>query len=159
MRKLTALLMMIVLVFSLAACSNTSSDKENSTHGSVQQGAPQDSENNASELSDSSSPTKTNDGKTLVVYYSASGNTERVAKDIAEVTGADLFEIEPLKPYTDADLNWTNNDSRVSRELMMKHFAMFRLKRQKCLTGIPMIPCLSVIPFGGGSLHGRLTIS
>ena len=42
MRKLTALLMMIVLVFSLAACSNTSSDKENSTHGSVQQGAPQD---------------------------------------------------------------------------------------------------------------------
>ena len=116
MRKLTALLMMIVLVFSLAACSNTSSDKENSTHGSVQQGAPQDSENNASELSDSSSPTKTNDGKTLVVYSSASGNTERVAKDIAEVTGADLFEIEPLKPYTDADLNWTNNDSRVSRE-------------------------------------------
>ena len=51
-----------------------------------------------------------------MVYYSASGNTERAAKDIAEAAGADLFEIEPVEPYTDADLNWTNSDSRVSRE-------------------------------------------
>lgn len=51
-----------------------------------------------------------------MVYYSASGNTERVAKDIAETVGADLFEIEPEQPYTDDDLNWTNSDSRVSRE-------------------------------------------
>lgn len=55
-------------------------------------------------------------GKTLVVYYSASGNTERVAKDIAEAAGADLLEIVPTEVYTSDDLNWTNKDSRVSRE-------------------------------------------
>ena len=116
MKKITALFMTIMLVFSIAACSNTSSDEGNSTTDSVQQGESQISENNASEPSDSSTPTEAADGKTLVVYYSASGNTERVAKDIAEAAGADLFEIEPVQPYTDEDLNWTNGDSRVSRE-------------------------------------------
>ena len=58
----------------------------------------------------------TGDGKTLVVYYSASGNTEAVANVIAEVTGGDLFELEPTTPYSDADLNWTDDNSRVTRE-------------------------------------------
>lgn len=130
MKKLTALLMMVVFVFSLAACSNTSSEKENSTPSTPSQETSQTTENNSSEPSessqpsapsstepsDSSKPTDTADGRTLVVYYSASGNTERVAKDIAAATNADLFEIEPAQPYTDADLNWTNSDSRVSRE-------------------------------------------
>lgn len=116
MKKITALFMMIVLVFSLAACGNTSSDKENSSPSSASQESSQTSENTASDSSDSSAPTNTTGGKTLVVYYSASGNTERVAKDIAEATGADLFEIEPEQPYTDDDLNWTNSESRVSCE-------------------------------------------
>ena len=51
-----------------------------------------------------------------MVYYSASGNTKRVAEDIAETAGGDLFEITPTEPYTSDDLNWTNSDSRVSRE-------------------------------------------
>ena len=55
-------------------------------------------------------------GKTLVVYYSATGTTEGVAQTIADATGGDLFEIQPVEPYTDEDLNWTNDDSRVSRE-------------------------------------------
>ena len=63
-----------------------------------------------------SSTTQPETGKTLVVYYSASGNTERVAKDIAEAAGADLFEIVPTEVYTSDDLDWTNPDSRVSRE-------------------------------------------
>lgn len=54
--------------------------------------------------------------KTLVVYYSASGNTERVAQEIAAAAGADLFEIVPTEPYTDDDLNWRDSDSRVSKE-------------------------------------------
>ncbi len=54
--------------------------------------------------------------KVIVVYYSASGNTERVANDIANAAGADIFEIVPTEVYTDDDLNWTNSDSRVCRE-------------------------------------------
>ena len=58
----------------------------------------------------------TSGGKVLVVYYSASGNTKRVAEDIAEAVGADLFEITPTEPYTSNDLNWTVDGSRVNRE-------------------------------------------
>lgn len=55
-------------------------------------------------------------GKTLVVYYSATGNTESVANYIAAATDGDLFELEPANPYSDADLNWTDDNSRVVRE-------------------------------------------
>lgn len=55
-------------------------------------------------------------GKTLVVYYSATGNTENVANYIAAATNGDLFELEPVEPYSDADLNWTDDNSRVVRE-------------------------------------------
>lgn len=55
-------------------------------------------------------------GKTLVVYFSVSGNTERVAEVIAETTGGELFELEPVEPYTDEDLDWTDNNSRVTVE-------------------------------------------
>lgn len=56
------------------------------------------------------------DKKTIVVYYSATGSTERVAKEIASNLNADIFEIEPKEVYTSDDLNWNNSNSRVSRE-------------------------------------------
>lgn len=59
---------------------------------------------------------KTQIGKTLVVYYSASGHTEDVANTIAGATGADLFELEPAEPYSSADLNYSDDNSRVSHE-------------------------------------------
>ena len=51
-----------------------------------------------------------------MVYYSATGNTEQVANYIADITGGDLFELEPVEPYTSDDLDWTNDNSRVSQE-------------------------------------------
>ncbi len=54
--------------------------------------------------------------KTLVVYFSATGSTERVAGYIASLTGGDLFELQPSQSYTSADLTWTNPSSRVVRE-------------------------------------------
>ena len=54
--------------------------------------------------------------KTLVVYYSATGSTKTVAQTIAENADADIFEISPVNPYSNDDLNWTNNNSRVSKE-------------------------------------------
>jgi flavodoxin len=55
--------------------------------------------------------------KTLVAYFSASGVTEKVAKNLAESIGADLFEIVPEKRYTDADLDWTDKNSRSTVEM------------------------------------------
>nr|WP_270298598.1 flavodoxin [Eggerthella sinensis] len=53
----------------------------------------------------------------LVAYFSASGQTARLAKTVARATGGDLFEIEPAKPYTSADLDWNNRASRSSKEM------------------------------------------
>lgn len=54
---------------------------------------------------------------TLVAYFSATGTTERVAKELAAAIGADLFEIAPRDPYTAADLNWNDKRSRSSVEM------------------------------------------
>ena len=115
MKKLTALLLSVVLVLSLAACG--SANKPASSTTQPETSAPTEQPESSSTAPAESEPeTQPETGKTLVVYYSASGNTERVAKDIAEAAGADLFEIVPTEVYTSDDLNWTNPDSRVSRE-------------------------------------------
>lgn len=120
MKKLTALLLSVVLVLSLAACGSAnkpaSSTTQPETSAPTEQPATEPSESSSTAPAESEPETQPETGKTLVVYYSASGNTERVAKDIAEAAGADLFEIVPTELYTSDDLNWTNPDSRVSRE-------------------------------------------
>ena len=120
MKKLTALLLSVVLVLSLAACGSAnkpaSSTTQPETSAPTEQPATEPSESSSTAPAESEPETQPETGKTLVVYYSASGNTERVAKDIAEAAGADLFEIVPTEVYTSDDLDWTNPDSRVSRE-------------------------------------------
>ena len=120
MKKLTALLLSVVLVLSLAACGSAnksaSSTTQPETSAPTEQPATEPPESSSTAPAESEPETQPETGKTLVVYYSASGNTERVAKDIAEAAGADLFEIVPTEVYTSDDLDWTNPDSRVSRE-------------------------------------------
>lgn len=98
-------------MFCLVACSSGGSGSTSSADTSS---------SSVSSASDETSATteesSTDLGNVLVVYYSATGNTERVANSIAEATGGDLFEIEPTEPYTDDDLNWNDESSRVSRE-------------------------------------------
>ena len=55
--------------------------------------------------------------KTLVAYFSASGVTARAAKEIADAVGADLYEIRPAEPYSQADLNWMDKKSRSTAEM------------------------------------------
>ena len=117
MKKLTAFLLSLVLVFSLAACGSTNSTNDSSTPATSEPATtPAEQPTTEPTESETTAPAETETGKILVVYYSASGHTERVAQDIAEAAGADLFEIVPTEVYTDDDLNWTNSDSRVSRE-------------------------------------------
>ncbi len=60
--------------------------------------------------------------KRLVAYFSASGVTAKLAKNLAEAAGADLYEIKPAVPYTNADLNWQDKNSRSSVEMNDKSF-------------------------------------
>ena len=106
MKKLTALFLSLAMVLSLAACG---------TNASNETSAAPESTGNTEEPS-SQPETEGEAGGTLVVYYSATGNTEQVANYIANITGGDLFELEPVEPYTSDDLDWTNDNSRVSQE-------------------------------------------
>ena len=99
MKKLTALLLSVVLVLSLSACGSAnkpaSSTTQPETSVPTEQPTTEPSESSSTAPAESEPETQPETGKTLVVYYSASGNTERVAKDIAEAADADLFEIVP----------------------------------------------------------------
>ena len=55
--------------------------------------------------------------KTLVAFFSASGSTRKLANTLAEILGADTYEIKPATPYTGKDLNWNNSQSRSSVEM------------------------------------------
>lgn len=130
MKKLTAILLSVLLVFSLAACGNNQQATDTTPEPSSEpvsettsepEKAEQSSETSSASQSENEDNTVDTDvestgGKTLIVYYSASGNTEEVANYIASATGGDLFEIVPTEIYTNADLDWTDDDSRVSRE-------------------------------------------
>ena len=103
----------------LAGCSaskTTESNTASSTAQTAAESSAQAESNTEESVENTADKTGSETGKTLVVYYSASGNTERVAKAAAEAAGADLFEIVPVEPYTSDDLNWTNDNSRVSKE-------------------------------------------
>ncbi len=97
-----ALTFVLTAVFALSLLTGCQSNNE-TTQTNEQ---PQNTETETSNQS----------GKTLVVYYSATGNTKAVAEMIAEETNGDLFEIEPQDPYSNEDLNWTDENSRVTRE-------------------------------------------
>ena len=125
MKRTLSLLMSLVMALSLTACGGN----ENSSSSQVSSAAPESSaaESSASEISSEApsssevsseaSAEDTNSGSSvLVVYYSATGNTAQVAQYIADSTGGDLFELEPVDPYTSDDLNWTDDNSRVSQE-------------------------------------------
>lgn len=100
MKKLITLIMGLALVFCCTACGSAGSSGSSKAEASVdKQGASREEA-----------------GKTLVVYFSATGNTEEAANYIAKITNADIFELEPKNPYTDAALDWTDDNSRVVYE-------------------------------------------
>lgn len=92
MKKIIPLLLSAIMLLSLAACGSKTAAPETTTTPAA------------------------SSGKTLVVYFSATGSTKAAAEAIAAATDGDLLELEPAEPYTSADLDYNNADSRVSRE-------------------------------------------
>lgn len=127
-KLLSIFLIGVSAVSLLAGCSSGNSSQESASVDTAQA----DTQEDASEETDQSGTQEaagedteegqeiensgTADGNVLVVYYSATGNTEGVANTIADITGGDLFELKPVEPYTDEDLNYSDENSRVSRE-------------------------------------------
>ena len=143
MKRIVMALLMAAMVISLTACGgnskqggNTASDTSEreqspapageSESASAQPetvGTPEPSEDAASTEMDSTDAAGSQDvpnveeGKVLVVYFSATGTTKGVAEIIAGNMGADIYEIVPQEPYTDADLNWHDDNSRSTIEM------------------------------------------
>lgn len=132
MKKAVTLFAALAVMGMLAGCGS-SSDTADTQAATAQQTAAEtetEAETTAAETSEeetseaesaeesesSAEDAGSAEGKTLVVYYSATGNTEEVANYIANATGGELFELEPVEPYTSEDLNWTDENSRVSIE-------------------------------------------
>ena len=134
MKKLFSVFMVLALVLGLAACSSKN-DGEGASQGTVPESSVQTvrDESSADEDADGteassdtqesaqmepgeSSPEETEGAKALVVYFSATGNTKAVAETLAELQGADIFEIVPKQPYTDEDLNYNDRTTRATAE-------------------------------------------
>lgn len=112
MKKIFAIFMTAVFLLSVAGCRSQKNNGEAVSDNDISQSIENNESNDSLPVH---SPEKS-DGKMLVVYYSATGTTEKIAKSIAELTNADIFVIEPETEYTSQDLDWTDDDSRVSRE-------------------------------------------
>ena len=122
------------MVLSLTACSgngNSSSQASSAAPESsaAESSASESSSEASSEISSeapsssevSSQAQDTGSGSSvLVVYYSATGNTAQVAQYIADSTGGNLFEIQPVEPYTDDDLNWTDDNCPLPAKIDRK---------------------------------------
>ena len=106
MKKAFALLLAAMMMLSMAACGAQKAPDP--------QPDPTPAINNPP--ADDPEPDPTAGGKILVVYFAATGSTKAVADSLAEVLGADELELQPVEPYTSADLNWNDAESRVCRE-------------------------------------------
>ena len=138
MKKKIFAMAAVLLSLGLTACSNTEGQAVNDANQTIQAEKTQETDisdnseeknnndssgselNTKDEIAKDSSSEQTDNtkqnGGTLVVYFSVTGNTKSVAEKIAEITGADIYEIKAAQEYTDEDINYNDSDSRTSKE-------------------------------------------
>lgn len=113
MKKLFSVIMACTLLLSLTACKNNENfnkDKDLSAETDISSKESVQAED--TEPAESGESTN----KELVVYFSATGNTESVAEVLAQMQEADLYKITPEQPYTDDDLNYGDETTRATVE-------------------------------------------
>ena len=106
MRKIFSIFLTLCLIIGLTACSGGNNDEAAET----------ENEQAAAEEQTADDASGNSGNETLVVYFSATGNTKAVAEKIASITGADIYEIKAAQEYTEADLDWNDSDSRTTHE-------------------------------------------
>lgn len=117
MRQLSSFLIAACLISGLTACGNGSLSAENSSSSSEINTDVQESgteQNTETSVVDADPDTRAD---VLVAYFTATGNTKAAAEQIAEFTGGELYEIVPAEPYTEEDLDYSNDQSRTSQEM------------------------------------------
>lgn len=114
MKRIFAVLAALMLLCPLTACGKTENRGAPDPSQSVQ--GENRSEGEISSAPDKSEPAADEEHQVLVAYFSATGNTENIARHIQAILDADLYEIVPEEPYTDEDLNYSSDDCRANQE-------------------------------------------
>lgn len=129
MKKAIAILLSLTMILGLAACGNSASQTEqpSTEDTSVESKADTNSAENSTDMENTDNQ-DVQDHKVLVAYFSATGTTKGVAEHIANGLNADIYEIVPEDPYTDADLNYNDNNSRPMSSLGQL-FSQINLKK------------------------------
>ena len=118
MKKAIAILLSLTMILGLAACGNSASQTEqpSTEDTSVESKADTESAETSTDMENTDNQ-DAQEHKILVAYFSATGTTKGVAEHIANGLNADIYEIVPEEPYTDADLDYNDNNSRTTIEM------------------------------------------
>lgn len=122
MKKIIAILLTACMVFAFTACGSQTSDtntsntnvSDNTTKNSSQ---PTENATVNSETTATTQPSQEDTTKVLVAYFSCTGTTKELAEYVSDGLDSDLYEITPVNPYTTDDLNYSNDDSRSTKEM------------------------------------------
>ena len=117
MKKTIAILLSLVMILGLAACGNSASQTEQPSTEDTSVESKADTNAAENSTAEVETDTESEGTKVLVAYFSATNTTEGVAAHIANGLNADIYEIVPEDPYTEADLNYNDNNSRTTIEM------------------------------------------